>query len=453
MTGTLFHSIGALLLSSSVLAAQTDDDHHGEETSPPESLPAASGSADDQETAGPDATLLETPRGFGSPDAVQNRIEADRLGSGATLELDFLAPYRDWKEQFREDTGFSFGLAHISLGVAATKSLPGLDDFAASGVFRHFGSWELLGRGTGNTGTLNYLVEHRHRYTDSTPSEFGIANLGYAGFTGIPYANDSWHLTNLYWLQSWNEGRVEVGAGYLDITDFVDVWALTSPWTDFSNFVFSIGAGTMDLPDDGALGFAGGAYLTDNLYLIAGFEDLNSDPGDPTDGFDTFFNDNEYFKHVEIGWTGTPDIYYLDNLHLTLWHADERDKAGIEDGWGAMLSLSKSIESNWLVFARGGFAEDGGSLLSRSVSAGFGYQPSPSWDGSGDLLAVGVNWGRPNDNLFGDVDDQWSFEAYYRWQIAPQVAITPDVQLLVDPALNPDEDTIWVFGLRARVAF
>ena len=354
------------------------------------------------QTTAQDAASLETPRGFGSPDAVQNKLKADRLGSGATLELDFLAPYRDWKEQLREDTGFSFGLAYISFAAAATESLPGRDDFAASGVFRHFGSWELLGRGTGNTGTVNYLVEHRHRYTDTTPNEFGIANLGYAGFTGIPFANDSWHLTNLYWLQSWDEGRVEIGAGFLDITDFVDVWALTSPWTDFFNFVFSIGAGTMDLPDDAALGIAGGAYLTDNLYFIAGIEDLNSDPNDPFDGFEHLLRRQRATSRTSrSAGPGRRESYYLDNLHLTLWHADERD-AGIEDGWGALLSFSKSIDDNWLVFARGGFAEDGGSLLSRSVSAGFGYQPAPPGIGSGDLLAVGLNWGRPNENLFGD---------------------------------------------------
>ena len=31
-------------------------------------------------------------------------------------------------------------------------------------------------------------------------------------------------------------------------------------------------------------------------------------------------------------------------------------------------------------------------------------------------------------------------------------AVTPDVQLIVDPALNPDEDRIWFVGLRARLA-
>jgi porin len=37
-------------------------------------------------------------------------------------------------------------------------------------------------------------------------------------------------------------------------------------------------------------------------------------------------------------------------------------------------------------------------------------------------------------------------------QLTQELAITPDIQLLIDPALNPDEDSIWVVGLRARLA-
>jgi hypothetical protein len=31
--------------------------------------------------------------------------------------------------------------------------------------------------------------------------------------------------------------------------------------------------------------------------------------------------------------------------------------------------------------------------------------------------------------------------------------VTPSVQLIVDPALNPDEDTIGIFGMRVRFTF
>jgi len=37
--------------------------------------------------------------------------------------------------------------------------------------------------------------------------------------------------------------------------------------------------------------------------------------------------------------------------------------------------------------------------------------------------------------------------------LTDEIAITPSVQLLIDPALKPEDDTSWVFGLRARLAF
>jgi porin len=333
----------------------------------------------------------------------------------------------------------------------SSDSLPGTAKHASGAVLRHFGRWELLGRGTDTTGSLNYLFEYRHRMSDTTPSEFSPGNLGNVGFIEIPFAKDKWHLTNLYWAQTWQNGKYEVFGGFLDITDFVDVYPLTSPWTDFYNFVFSIGAATMDVPDDASLGMAAGMWLTDNAYLIGGFEDLNSDPTDPVEGFNTFFNDNEYFKHIEIGWTGsTKEEYYLDNIHVTLWHSDERDELNVDRGWGTVLSMTKHIREKWLPFIRAGYAEDGGSILKTSISAGFGYQP----DKSGDQFGFGANWGKPNDEIFGSgLGDQYALEAYYRLQVTKELAITPDLQLLIDPALNQDDDEIWVFGLRARYSF
>ena len=389
------------------------------------------------------------------PSDVQNRIILDRLSKEYLFELELLQPYHEWKDRIMKKYHYSYALDYYPIFMKASDSLPGTDDDAASAVLRFSGFWQLLGGGSHSTGTLIYLVEHRHRYTDNLPQSLALENLGYVGFSGIPFGSEGGlHLTNLYWNQEWQNG-FGVSVGFLDVTDFVDVYALTSPWTDFYNFVFSIGAATIDLPDDASLGFGGGGWLTDEVYLIAGLEDLNSDPNDPFEGFDTFFNDHEFFKHMELGWTGSGQAqYYLDNLHLTLWHADERDETGVEDGWGAFLSFSHTFNGKWLLFTRGGFAEDGGSLLERSVSVGGGYAPAGiGVPGAGHQLGFGANWGEPNDALFGSgLDDQYAFEVYYRLQVTKEIAITPDVQLLINPALNPEKDTIWVFGLRARLA-
>jgi porin len=51
------------------------------------------------------------------------------------------------------------------------------------------------------------------------------------------------------------------------------------------------------------------------------------------------------------------------------------------------------------------------------------------------------------------LDDQYTAELFYRLPLTQNLAITPDVQLIIDPALNLDENRIWVFGLWARLAF
>lgn len=57
---------------------------------------------------------------------------------------------------------------------------------------------------------------------------------------------------------------------------------------------------------------------------------------------------------------------------------------------------------------------------------------------------------KPSDN---SLHDQYTAELFYRLYLTKSLAITPDVQLIIDPALNPDEDVIGVFGLRVRLTF
>ncbi len=93
--------------------------------------------------------------------------------------------------------------------------------------------------------------------------------------------------------------------------------------------------------------------------------------------------------------------------------------------------------------------------LEKSVSIGAGYTPSGLANlGSGSQLGFGANSGQPNDALFGSgLDDQYTVETYYRLQVTREFAITPSVQLLINPALNPEKNTSWIFGLGARLAF
>jgi hypothetical protein len=47
--------------------------------------------------------------------------------------------------------------------------------------------------------------------------------------------------------------------------------------------------------------------------------------------------------------------------------------------------------------------------------------------------------------------DQLAMELFYRLQLVDGIQISPDVQLIVDPALQPSRDFVAVFGLRSRL--
>ncbi|MFK8043095.1 carbohydrate porin, partial [Congregibacter sp.] len=201
---------------------------------------------------------------------------------------------------------------------------------------------------------------------------------------------------------------------------------------------------------DAAVGVAYGTMLGDNFYLIGGITDTNGDPSRPFDGFENFVNEGEYFKSIELGYTSSQERIIFDNYHMTLWHKDEQDEAGVPDGWGLAFSASRYVGDKLMPFVRGAYTDDGGSLLQRSLSAGLGYQPQ-SMDG---LLGVGINWGEPNETTFGKgLAEQQAIEVFYRADLGKHVAVTGDVQYIQDPALNPAEDRIWMLNLRARFVF
>ena len=52
---------------------------------------------------------------------------------------------------------------------------------------------------------------------------------------------------------------------------------------------------------------------------------------------------------------------------------------------------SRLFAGKWAPFVRAGYADDGGALWEKSVSAGLGYNNRKSTD----LIGIGLNWSRP----------------------------------------------------------
>ena len=251
---------------------------------------------------------------FGGPSSVGGSLKKDHeaepaMDSGRML----LEPYFGFKKRVADAYGFSFGFDYNALYQAASASLG--EETAAGGVLRVFGRWLLVGTGSENTGTLVYKVENRHKLgTEIAPQELGF-QTGYSGLTAVPFSDIGWALTNLFWDQQLLENRLAFVAGITDVTDYVDVYGLIDPWSDFSNLAFSTNP-TIPAPNQG-LAAAARVLVTENVYLLGGIADANGDPTDPGNAFDSLFDRGEYFTHLEIGWIPSIKQGFSDNIHLT----------------------------------------------------------------------------------------------------------------------------------------
>jgi len=233
---------------------------------------------------------------FSGPNSVRGTLREDEAPKEKVIRFKGLdrqlKPYFDFKERLSTDYGLAFGTDYTALYQRADESLG--RDSAAGGIYRLFADWTLVGRDSGNTGALVVKVENRHRLDTIVPQDLGF-ETGYAGLTGVPFSNyrssRDWGLTNLFWRQRLAQGRMSFVAGWVDVTDYLDVYGMINPWTSFTNLAF-LTSPTIAAPSQG-LGAALAFMATDNIYVIGGLADANGDPTDPREGFDTFFNDNE----------------------------------------------------------------------------------------------------------------------------------------------------------------
>ncbi len=186
-----------------------------------------------------------------------------------------------------------------------------------------------------------------------------------------------------------------------------------------------------------------GGMLTETVYVQGGFSDANGQP--TVAGFDTFLDDAEFFSYAELGVTTSQDRLYLDNIHVTLWHSDAREQAGVPEGRGIAFTAQKFIDDKWLPFVRVGYADGAASLMQTTFSTGLGVQCA-----NRDVMGIGLSWGQPAD---ASLREQFTSEFFYRFQLTQFLALTPDVQLIVDPSNNPETDVLALFGLRLRAAF
>lgn len=374
--------------------------------------------------------------GFTSPRSVEGTL-------AETAELQQVGPleeFRAGKKRLESRTGLAYGFDNNTqyLGTDSDRS----PSDAASNVSRFYGTWTMVGRKTPDDGALVFKIEYRSAIGDEISTQALGPSLGYAGTFSSTYSDAGLVLTNFYWRQRFSGGRGSFVIGQVDPYDYVNVTSISSPWTAFTNLAFEQQP-ILPAPSQG-LGAALQWRLNENWAVLGGVANANGNPSNPLDSAQKLFDTGETFKHFAIGWSPDWRDRSVQVAQLTFWQADERKDAGVESGHGVAFAASARI-ARWQPFLRAGYADGAGASLDRAVSVGVGYDAR----GGNDLAGLAVGWGRAPDNS----RDQYTLEAFYRYDLTDFLQLSPELQYVVHPANDPATDDILVLGARLRAFF
>ena len=433
---SLFVSVTVLLCTFSFGTAFGQQEKQGEQSSNVESVDVVKVGQTGKAKSG-----YKGRPGIGGPTSVGAQLEEDDEIKDPAVRFPkidkFLQPWFDWKKWLNEQYGLQLGLDYNILYQNASETLTS-EDQAASGALRLFGRWTLLNRETKDTGTLVFKVENRHRLgTDIPPSQLGF-DVGYNGITGTLFSDVGSVLVDLNWQQFFNNGQGAFILGRYDPNDYMDVLGYSNPWTTFSNLSILVNT-SIALPDS-SMGIGAAHAFKDHWVIRGAINDANG----VIDEVDVFKDGAEFFKFVQLDWQPSIKDRYFKNVHVTLWHVDEREEAAVPESKGVAIGANWTFNQKFMPFIRAGWSDGAAPMMNKTATVGFIHRFHKS-----DLASLGFNWGDPSNDA---LRDQYSTELFYRFQLSQNLAITPSVQLLIDPALNPIEDQIWVFGLRMRLA-
>ena len=345
----------------------------------------------------------------------------------------------EFRARLIDQQGLAVSADYATLYQYADDSLTGADT-GMGGVLRLYGRWTLVGRGTGHAGTLVARVEHRHQLSGDVAPGHLAPELGYHGVVGLGFTDVGVFLAPFYWEQFFADGHFGVVAGRLDPTDFTDILGVGNQWTSFQNAAV-LSNMSIAAPDVGC-GAGVGFRVSDQWVIGTTVHDAN---GEQTE-FNCFEGTLRLFEQARVSWTPTRARRFTNALHLTVWHQDERPASGLEESYGVATSGNLTVNERWMPFFRWGLSEGDAPQARQQLTTGVVLNVP----GRTDQLGIGAWW---QDLSHRDLHDQSGMEVFYRWDVIPNLAITPSIQLLNDPALNPDVNGIVVLGLRGRILF
>jgi porin len=357
------------------------------------------------------------------------------LGPGPVTT--FLQPWYDAKEKARA-FGLTFDAYYTFWYQHATDTLRSTDDLLNSRLDAG-ARWEVLDDPAWGKGHFELLLRAGsvlgHDGDTRLAANTGSIFAGNAGFSPPVSVNI------LSWTQRFFDERASVVVGKIHPNQYVN----SSP-----------------VANDESLQFSSVAFDGNNMPFIRTYA-----PGavleiQPSDGFylrglivDTVAGAETSLSSVSEGQFGlagefglTPKIENWGQGHYRVGVWRSEDPRDPDDGYGIYLNFDQEIFPDVLPYFQYGYGDPSTTSVEHLLAGGIGFLRP--FNRHGDMFGFAVAWGDPSAR---STQSETIVETFYRLQVTDAVQLSPDLQLVFNPANNSRDDFIAVLGARLRFQF
>lgn len=335
------------------------------------------------------------------------------------------------------------GLTGILQGSSGADDLAGRDQTDASG------SLDLEVQSViGNHGTVFLLAESRQGtgLNDDIETFHGINADAVEDESALK-------LTEAWYEHAFSDGHLLFTLGKVDLTNYFDSNAVANDEKlQFMShgFVNNI---AVEFPEDNGPGLRLAYLPAEHMEIGLGLGESDADFGDVTRGA---FGILEFiYKHQWLDLEGSYRFYaWTNRSNHTEWEDPLHDH---EKNRGLGVSLDQAFNPGFTGFLRAGLQDKSVSQVDLAVSLGFEWR-GPLSGRDKDVLALAVGLARLSEDYENsaapmDSGDEQMVEVYYTFYVNDHLRISPDIQVIRNPAGLAGADTVTILGVRAQVLF
>ena len=404
------------------------------------------------------ATFLAVPAvalssGEGDAHATYGEIGVLQLKAGERLKTghdlfqpltDAMSGYFDFKDRLRTEHGVSYTIEYAP---QYQVDLQSGGDTTANDETNLIFQWSAVDPGDGKRGSLLgwYQISRTlgSRNTSEFMGEVGVITPVNGGDTAPGDSRDLWQM--LAWEQWVLDEKLRLGVGKLTTRTFLSLNRYAVG--DRDDFLTPQLVNNTVVPFTARNGMGLFAqYHLDQAYLTGMIREADG----TSEGITFSTIDSGRWEYaLELGLT--PDN--LGGLgegiyRFTAYQTDSIGKGAARQpsGWAVALSFDQDIGDDYGALFRYTYADEDWRAFRQRVALGMqikhplGYQF--------DRIGLAGWWAEPTAS---QLDPEYGLEAFWKLQLAPNLEVTPDLQLIFNPQGDTGRDPAIVGGLRLRV--